>query len=100
RIDVDKVRARKEEVIATLSGGLANLAKRRNVTLIHAKGVFENSTTLRLEGDHPSVPPERQLTFNHCVLATGSVPAMPPSFDIGSDRVMDSTAALNLIDVP
>lgn len=99
-IDIDKVRARKEKVIETLSGGLRNLAKRRSVTLIHAKGVFENSTTLRLEGEHESIPPERQLTFGHCILATGSVPAMPPSFQIGSDRVMDSTGALELADIP
>ena len=44
-IDIDKVRARKEKVISNLSGGLSNLAKRRNVTVINAKGVFENSTT-------------------------------------------------------
>ena len=100
KIDIDKVRARKEKVISTLSGGLGQLAKRRNVRVIQAKGIFENSTTLRLEGDHESIPSERQLTFGHCVLATGSVPAMPPSFNIGSDRVMDSTAALNLVDIP
>jgi len=100
KIDIDKVRARKEKVIATLSGGLGQLAKRRNVRVIQAKGIFENSTTLRLEGDHESIPAERQLTFGHCVLATGSIPAMPPSFNIGSDRVMDSTAALNLVDIP
>ena len=99
-IDVDRVRARKEKVIATLSGGLAQLAKRRQVTVIRAKGVFENSTTLRLEGDDPSIPAERTLTFDHCVLATGSVPAMPASFQIGSDRVMDSTGALALTDIP
>ena len=100
KIDIDKVRARKEKVIATLSGGLGNLAKRRNVTVIRAKGVFENSTTLRLEGDHESIPEGGKLTFNHCVLATGSVPAMPPGFKIGTDRVMDSTGALELADVP
>ena len=99
-IDVDRVRARKEKVIATLSGGLAQLAKRRQVTVIRAKGVFENSTTLRLEGDDPSIPAERTLTFDHCILATGSVPAMPASFQIGSDRVMDSTGALALTDIP
>lgn len=99
-INVDKLRARKEKVIETLSGGLAGLAKRRNVTVIRAKGVFENSTTLKLEGDHESIPAERTLTFNYCVLATGSVPAMPPSFNIGSDRVMDSTGALALADIP
>lgn len=99
-IDVDKVRARKEKVIATLSGGLSQLAKRRKVTVIQAKGVFENSTTLRLEGDHESIPAEKQLTFEHCILATGSMPAMPPNFNIGSERVMDSTGALALADIP
>jgi dihydrolipoamide dehydrogenase len=99
-IDVNKLRARKEKVIETLSGGLAGLAKRRKVTVIRAKGVFENSTTIRLEGDHESIPAEKQVTFNHCVLATGSVPAMPPNFNIGTDRVMDSTGALALADIP
>lgn len=99
-VDIDQLRARKEKVISTLSGGLSQLAKRRNVTVIRAKGVFENSTTLRLDGDHESIPEGGKLTFNHCILATGSVPAMPPNFNIGSDRVMDSTGALELADVP
>src|ERR1044071_6239178 len=47
KIDIEKVRARKEKIIATLSGGLKQLAKRRNVKIITGKGVFENSTTLR-----------------------------------------------------
>ncbi len=100
QIDIDRVRARKEKVISTLSGGLAQLAKQRNVRVIQARGVFENSTTLRLEGDHESIPAEKQLTFASCILATGSVPAMPPAFQIGTDRVMDSTGALQLADVP
>ncbi len=99
-ISIDKVRARKEKVISTLTGGLKQLAKRRNVKLITAKGIFENSTTLRLEGDDPSIPEDRVLTFDRCILATGSTPAMPASFNLGSDRVMDSTGALNLKDVP
>ncbi|TWT53739.1 Dihydrolipoyl dehydrogenase [Rubripirellula amarantea] len=99
-IDVDKVRARKDKVISNLTGGLGNLAKRRNVTVIQARGTFVNSTTLKLEGDHESIPEGGQLTFDHCILATGSVPAMPPVFDIGSDRVMDSTGALKLVDIP
>ncbi len=45
-------------------------------------------------------PEDRTITFDYCVLATGSVPAMPPAFNIGTDRVMDSTGALNLKDVP
>ena len=99
-IDVDKVRAQKDQVISNLTGGLGNLAKRRNVTVVQARGSFLNSTTLKLEGDHQSIPPEGQVTFDHCILATGSVPAMPAAFDIGSDRVMDSTGALALADIP
>ena len=100
KIDINKVRARKEKVIETLSGGLAQLAKRRNVKVIRARGRFENSATLILEGSDASIPEGGKLTFDYCVLATGSVPAMPPNFKIGSDRVMDSTGALNLSDIP
>ncbi len=100
KIDIDKVRARKDKVIATLTGGLGGLAKRRNVKVIKARGRFENSTTLILEGDDPSIPEGGKLTFDYCVLATGSTPSMPPAFQIGSDRVMDSTGALELKDIP
>ncbi|WP_261367509.1 dihydrolipoyl dehydrogenase [Aporhodopirellula aestuarii] len=100
KINVDTVRARKEKVISNLTGGLANLAKRRGVKIIQARGSFVGSNELKLEGDHDSIPEDGKLTFDHCVLATGSVPAMPPSFDIGSDRLMDSTGALNLADIP
>lgn len=100
QIDIQKVRERKEKVIATLSGGLQQLAKRRKVRVIQARGIFENSTTLRLEGEHDSIPEDRQITYDHLILATGSVPAMPSAFNIGSPRVMDSTAALELEDIP
>ncbi|MFM7516805.1 MAG: dihydrolipoyl dehydrogenase [Pirellula sp.] len=100
KVDISKVRARKEKVIDTLTGGLAQLAKRRNVQVIRARGRFENSTTLILEGSDPSIPEGGKLTFDYCVLATGSIPAMPQNFQIGSDRVMDSTGALKLADIP
>src|ERR1700752_3110833 len=44
KVKIDALRARKEKVIATLTGGLAQLAKRRNVQVVHAKAWFENST--------------------------------------------------------
>jgi len=100
QIQLDKIRARKEKVIATLTGGLAQLAKRRKVRVIQARGVFQDSTTLRLEGDHDSIPEDGLLTYEHLILATGSLPAMPPMFDLGSERIMDSTGALELVDVP
>lgn len=99
-INVDTVRSRKEKVISNLTGGLAQIAKRRGVNVIQARGSFVSSTELKLEGDHESIPEGGSITFDHCIIATGSVPAMPPSFDVGSDRVMDSTGALALKDIP
>jgi dihydrolipoamide dehydrogenase len=100
RISIDKVRARKEHVIDTLTGGLAQLAKRRNVRVINARGIFVDSQTLQLEGGGKSTYDSARLTFDHCILATGSVPAMPKMFKIDSPRVMDSTGALALSDIP
>lgn len=97
KINVDTMRARKEKVITNLTGGLKALAKKRKVEVIQAKGIFENSSTLRLEG--PDLK-DNKLTFEHCILATGSVPAMPAAFRLPTDRVMDSTGALELKDVP
>ncbi|MCY2992702.1 MAG: dihydrolipoyl dehydrogenase [Planctomycetota bacterium] len=100
KIDIDKVRARKDKVIATLTGGLGQLAKRRNVHVIKARGILADAHTLRLEGDDASIPAEAELTFDNLILAMGSAPVLPPTFDIGSDRIMDSTGALLLRDVP
>jgi dihydrolipoamide dehydrogenase len=100
KLKVDTMRARKEQVIDTLSGGLAQLARRRKVKVVNARGIFVDSQTLELEGGDSSTYDSSRLTFDHCVLATGSVPAMPKMFQIDSDRVMDSTGALKLPDVP
>ncbi|HEX4129230.1 MAG TPA: dihydrolipoyl dehydrogenase [Pirellulales bacterium] len=100
-IKLDALRARKEKVISTLTGGLKQLAKQRKVRIVHARGGFENSTTLRLEGGDPATWPEGdRLSFDHCILATGSVPAKIPAFDLPTDRVMDSSGALELCDIP
>lgn len=100
KVSIDAVRARKEKVIGNLTGGLKQLAKQRKVRVINAKGVFENSTTLRLEGGEIQTGADNKLTFDHCVLASGSTPAKIPAFDLGTDRVMDSTGALELKDIP
>lgn len=101
QIDIDKMRARKEKVIGTLCGGLAQLAKKRKVRVIQADGVLENSQTLRLSGGDPTSYEEGDLlSFDRLILATGSSPAVPAVFDIENDRVMDSTAALELTDLP
>lgn len=99
KFNIDAMRARKEKVIETLSGGLKALAKQRNVKVVTARGVFVDSTTLQLEGGEGEYADGR-ITFDHCILATGSKPAMPKAFDLPTDRVMDSTGALALKDVP
>src|SRR5262245_42106467 len=99
QIRLEKMRERKEQVIGTLTGGLAQLAKRRKVRVINARGIFVDSQTLQLEGGDPATYDSERITFDHCILATGSVPAMPKMFKV-SPRVMDSTGALALEDVP
>lgn len=97
---LEKLRARKEKVISTLSAGLGGLAKSRKVKVVHATARFVDGGTLELESEAASPADEKRLTFDHCIIATGSTPAMPGGFRIDSPRVMDSTGALQLEDVP
>ena len=96
-IDIDAVRARKEKVIGALTGGLAQLARRRNVQIVQGEARFTASNTLEVT---TAAGGSQTLTYDHCILASGSRPARIPAFDIGSPRVMDSTGALELADVP
>lgn len=98
-LDLAALRARKDKVIGALTGGLGQLARRRNVTVVHGAARFVNSTTLEVAPAKPGESSQR-ITFDHCILASGSRPARIPAFDIGSPRVMDSTGALELVDVP
>ena len=96
-IAIDALRARKEKVIGALTGGLAQLAKRRNVRVVQGEARFADSGTLAIAlADGGS----ETLTYDHCILASGSRPAKIQAFDIGSPRVMDSTSALELADIP
>jgi len=96
-IAIDALRARKEKVIGALTGGLAQLAKRRNVRVVQGEARFADSGSLAIAlADGGS----ETLTFDHCILASGSRPAKIPAFDFGSPRVMDSTTALELADIP
>lgn len=99
-IEIDKLRDRKNKVIDNLSAGLGGLAKKRKITVVKAFAKFEDANTLVLEGADDSIPVGNKITFEHAIIATGSTPAFPGAFNIGSDRVMDSTGALNLVDIP
>jgi dihydrolipoamide dehydrogenase len=100
KIDLDAMRARKEKVIATLTGGLKQLAEKRRVTVVRARAAFENSQTLKLEAVDGKPLADDRIAFEHCIVATGSSPTRIPAFDLPTHRVMDSTGALELPDVP
>ena len=97
RIDLDKLRAHRDRVVAHMSGGLGQLTRARGVTLVRGLARLTGPQSLRVEGGGGS---PREIGFEHAVLATGSRPIALPAFDAGSDRVMDSTGALELADVP
>jgi len=96
-INLDQLRNFKNGVIDGLTGGIDQLCTARGVKLIQARGEFLNSSTLQLTTADGST---EELGFQHAIVATGSTPAMPAVFDIGDDRVMDSTGALALQDIP
>jgi dihydrolipoamide dehydrogenase len=95
-VDLDKLRAWKESILTKLGGGVAQLAKMRNVQVITGRGYFEDSTTLRVETDAGN----QFIKFEHAILAAGSKPALPRAFDLGNPRVMTSTEALEIEDIP
>jgi len=96
-IDLATLRGRKEKVIDTLTGGLAQLAKRRGVELIHGEARFTGSNRLEVRGEGGETS---EVSFDHCILASGSRPTRIPAFDLPTPRVMDSTTALDLDEIP
>jgi dihydrolipoyl dehydrogenase len=97
KIDLDKLRSFKESVVKKLTGGVGELCKARGVKLVQARARFLDSTTLELKKPDGST---QKLAFGKAIVATGSSPIIPPIFAIKDPRVMDSTAALDLPDVP
>jgi dihydrolipoyl dehydrogenase len=96
RVSLDPLRAwKRDRVVGRLARGLASVAKSKGVDVIGGRAVFEDARGLRVEGDEP-----QKIRFRHAVVATGSVPSRPPGLDIVGERIMDSTAALDIPDVP
>jgi dihydrolipoamide dehydrogenase len=93
KIDVAGLRGYWTGVVDKLSKNLSELSKRRNVQVINARAAFADSNTLQLDNG-------TRLRFKNCILASGSSPAIPPALKIDDPRVMDSSGALRLPDVP
>jgi len=97
KIDIARLRSWKESIIKKLTGGLGQLSKQRKVEYIQGRAAFENSNTLRVSRTNGS---EDSLTFDRIVIATGSRPAIIPSLKLETPRMLDSTSALDLSEVP
>jgi dihydrolipoyl dehydrogenase len=96
RISLDPLRKWKSErVVGKLARGLASVARGKSVEVIGGRAVFEDSRSLRVEGDEP-----QKIRFKHAVVAPGSQPAPLPGLTLASERILDSTAALEIPDVP
>jgi dihydrolipoamide dehydrogenase len=96
RIDLAALRKWKSEVIGSMSGGLLSLCNQRGIQLLKGRAKFESSQTVRLEDSEV-----RRVKFKHAIIATGSrtIPYPGIPFKQGG-RIMDSTAALALADIP
>ena len=97
KIDLAKLRAFKEGVVAKLTGGLGMMSKQRKVTYIQGEASFVNSTTLKVK---KSAGGEETLQFDKVIIATGSSPARPGPLAATGANILDSTGALDLKDVP
>jgi dihydrolipoamide dehydrogenase len=97
KIDLVRLRSWKEGVVKKLTGGLGILSKQRKVHYVQGRAAFESSTKLRVTKVDGS---EESLTFDRIIIATGSRPAIVPTLKLDTPRVMDSTGALNLEDIP
>jgi dihydrolipoamide dehydrogenase len=95
-IDLDKVRDHKNRVVKTLTMGLTSMAKQRGVTVIQGLGTFASDKCLEVTGPEGT----SKVTFDHCIIAVGSQPVKIPIFPHGDPRLIDSTGALELKDIP
>jgi dihydrolipoamide dehydrogenase len=100
KVDLDRLRAFKDKVVGSLTGGLGQLSKQRKITYIQGTAAFKDPRTVEITREPPARTDAETVQFDHAIVATGSRPAAVPGLSIDSDRVMDSTAALELPEIP
>jgi dihydrolipoamide dehydrogenase len=96
QINLDRLRSWKDSILEKLGQGIKGLAQKRDVQVIHGRGHFEDSQTLRVETSEG----QKLIRYEKAIIAVGSKPAMPSAFDLGNKRIMTSTEALEIEDVP
>jgi len=96
KIDLDGINGFKNKVVTKLTGGLKALAKQRKVDVVTGYGSFIDANTLAVEANGET----KNIRFEHCIIAAGSQATQIPPFPNDDPRLMDSTDALDLTDVP
>jgi dihydrolipoamide dehydrogenase len=97
-IDLDTLRKYKDGVVKKLTDGLGQVSKMRKIAYVRGRAAFADATTVRITPVDGGA--EQTLNFQHAIIATGSHPSSVPGLSIDSPRVLDSTSALDLPDVP
>lgn len=95
-IELEKLRAWKEAILEKLAQGVGFLAQKRGVQVMTGRGHFEGSNLLRVETDQG----QQFIEYEKAIVAAGSLPAVPKAFDLGNPRIMTSTEALEVEDIP
>jgi dihydrolipoamide dehydrogenase len=95
-IDLDKIRGWKEDVVSQLTGGLGGMSKQRKVKTVTGVGTFTSDKTIEVEG----ADGKTKLTFDNAIIACGSSVIDLPFIPNDDPRVIDSTGALELEDIP
>jgi dihydrolipoamide dehydrogenase len=96
KVNLDKLRSWKNSIVEKLAQGLAGLCEKRGVEFLQGRGHFEDSQSLRVETSKG----QKFLSYDKAIVAVGSRPAIPAAFDLGNKRVMTSTEALEIEEIP
>ena len=96
-IDLAAMRTGKDKVVKRLTGGLTALAKQRKVQVVQGVGTFQTDHQIQVQGADGETT---LVTFEQCIIAAGSRPVQIPSFPNDDPRLIDSTGALALSDIP
>jgi dihydrolipoamide dehydrogenase len=96
RVDLGALRAWKESVLERLGQGIRSLGRARGVEVVRGRARFEDSRTLRVD----AAGGQQLIRYQAAIIAVGSKPAVPAAFALGTDRVMTSTEALELGEIP
>ena len=96
KINLDEMRSWKNGILDKLGNGIRSLAKKREVEVINGRGYFEDSKTIRVE----TKTGQQFIEFDKAIIAVGSKPTLPKTFDLGNPRIMTSTEALEIEEIP